>query len=180
MDSNLELLNDKIKALEIELFEGKYVFKNLPLNTNDDRESEKDTFEIITDLLGIAGLPENSVEEAFRLLPKIKDEKRGSKKLTKSQDMKPPSVFVKFSSKKAANHFLKRMKDIRENKDYANFQVDKMIPKSLMPQYEIASANAYKMRKTDNMITRVEIEKLKIVLKAKKKEPNSEFTYIQF
>ena len=94
--------------------------------------------------------------------------------------MKPPSVFVKFSSKKAANHFLKRMKDIRENKDYANFQVDKMIPKSLMPQYEIASANAYKMRKTDNMITRVEIEKLKVVLKAKKKEPNSEFTYIQF
>ena len=97
----------------------------------------------------------------------------------KSQENSPPTLFVKFTCRKDAYEFLRKIKTVRSNKDYENFQVDKMIPPSLKDDYEIASEKAFQLRKKDQMITRVDIEKMEIVLKAKTKN-ESKFSYLKY
>ena len=179
---DIESLQNQAKSLEVEAYQCKYVLKNVPMIVDNDetkdvkdaKETPESTMEVMTDILKLAGLKRNAIDETFRLYPK-KNAKNAMKSNQEDNEDSPPTLFVKFTTKGCANLFYQKLSDVRKSPGYENLQVDRMIPPCLMADYKKAQDLAYNLRKKENKNTRVELVKNDIVLKVKNK---SETKYV--
>ena len=164
-------MQKQIINLEIEQYKTKFVMKNVPLyegaeNEIEDQEGSKN---IISELLQITGQSPSEVDEVFRFPPQ-----KVSKK-SKQKKSGPPNLFVKFSNSLAVNTFFKRIQEIKKNDKFKDIAIDKMIPPSLLKDFLRASEIAYNLRKNEQLMTKVEIQRCEIILLSKTKGPGQHF-----
>ena len=132
------------------------------------KETPEASMEVMADILKLAGLKRNAIDETFRLYPK-KNASNAKQLNQEENEDRPPTLFVKFTTKGCANLFLQKLGEVRKSPDYENLQVDRMIPPCLMADFKKAQDFAYKLRKNENKNTKVELVKNDIVLKVKDK-----------
>ena len=73
--------------------------------------------------------------------------------------------------------FKRKLPELRKSKEFANIQMDPMIPPCLMDDFNLAKDVGYHCRKNNNLSARVDIVKNEIVLLTKKKDdPKAKYT----
>lgn len=160
----------RLRELEVAVNEGKVIIKNLHLHKtavdNEKKETTSQSEEVAIELLGYAGLTLSDITEFHRFHSKDKKTKG-----------KYPNFLMKFTGKRALGIFMSKLKDVKDVKKLEEIEVEKYIPPSLRKEYLAASKEAYSLRKNKKMMTKTVVStKGKIILLAKKKDSDEEFT----
>ena len=95
----------------------------MPLNTteNERRETNEQTEQVVNEILDLAGLREEHIDNTFRMYKK--DEKT-RRKVNTNPKMNVPHIFVQFSSKKVVSRFLARLRDIKSVEKFSQCQFE--------------------------------------------------------
>lgn len=172
-ETSLALMKNKVVGLECEAYKNKYLLKNVPIKgttAGASRETFEETQNSVTEILRAAEMNLNSTDDFFRLYPK-----KGKKNLRPSADAKPKTanIFIKFSGQRQAIQFHTKLAAVREMEPFKDIQLERMCPPSLIPEWNLANKEAFRMRKEKKMNTKTDIRENKVILLVKNKgDPN--------
>ena len=158
----------KLTELEAEAYSLKYLFKFVPLNTteNERRETNEQTEQVVNEILDLAGLREEHIDNTFRMYKK--DEKT-RRKVNTNPKMNVPHIFVQFSSKKVVSRFLARLRDIKSVEKFSQCQFEILCPPLLKEPWDKASKASFNLRTKKHMIVKTFIRSGEVILIAKYK-----------
>ena len=158
----------KLTELESEAYSLKYLFKFVPLNTveTDKRETVEQTEQVVNEIIAIAGLREEHIDNTFRMYKK--DEKT-RRKVNPNPKKNVPHIFVQFSSKKIVSRFLERLRDIKSVEKFSQCQFEILCPPLLKEPWEKANKASFNLRTKKHMIVKTFIRSGEVILIAKYK-----------
>lgn len=174
-DEEIAALTKKVIELEVEQYSTKYIVKNLPIVTENGRkERNSATEETMNEMLALAGLNENHVDNVFRMYPRLNGKTRQQPK-----ENAIPNVFVQFANKKSVTQFLSGLRDIKSSDKFKDIQCYLFCPPSLRKDWDQANLVGFNLRKSKKMLTRPTIQNCQVVLLGKM-NPQDEFAKIDW
>ena len=169
------ILEEKIKAIEVENHQIKIILRNIPLSMPEEkRETFSDTKAIVEELLQISGQKIDSISDFYRLYHKEDMKKFPSKK----EKGKSPPIFISFASFNHLKAFTKKLSMIKKVKKFMPMVLENSCPPSMKVEYDYANKEGFKLRKK-NLVTRCSITKdgIKLLVRSKIETKFTQVTY---
>lgn len=138
-------LEQRVKKLEVETYQNKAIFKNVPLHDSvrgrNANETVAQTLEVMEEIFDVVGADKRTLHVARRI-PLPKNKPRFS-----TNTLTYPVIQVTFGSFNERMEFLAKISKIRDSEKYGKVSMDPDIPPILRDEFKMASRKAYELRR---------------------------------
>ena len=168
----VENLESKLLEQEVENYKTSIIVRNLGLHANskNGKESKDETIQRVDQLMKAGNLKDYGLKDCQRIY--FNSEKTAKK-------LKLPNLTIEFYTKNHLNDFMKSLKKIKKVPNFEKINVEMQIPPSLIAKYEIASREAFNLRKR-NLRTKIIIDRKGQILLLKKEQNEENFVKHEF